>query len=76
MIDCITCLTRRAQSCPTNGRTHEDGRGITHAMTTIASTHFDDTRDAMTHGFRWSRYAGRWMFFLGIKAHWATKDQR
>lgn len=76
MIDCMTCLTRLAQGCPTNGRTYEDSHGITHAMTTITSTHFDGMMSVMAHGFRWSETAKRWMLFFGIKSHWATRDQR
>ena len=74
-VNCMTCMVQLAQGCPTNGRTCV-WNGITHALVTIAGTHFDGTRNVKAHGFRWSEHAGRWMFFLGFEAHWATRDQR
>lgn len=68
MIDCMACLVKLAQGCPTNGRTCK-WKGTTHALVTIAGTHFSGTRSAKAHGFQWSENAGRWMFFVGIESH-------
>lgn len=73
MIDCMTCLVQLGDGCPTNGLTTRSN-GVTHAMVTICGTSFNGIKYVPAHGFRWSKIAGRWMFFVGTESFWAARD--
>lgn len=73
MIDCMTCLTQLAQGCPTSGR-NTGADGVTHAEVKVCGTSFLGFRHVPAHGFRWSRLAGRWMFFVGVESFWAARN--
>lgn len=75
MIDCMACLVQLACGCPTSGRIRGADE-VTHAVVTIHGTAFVGTRRVPVHGFRWSRVARRWMFFIDNMSYWATLDQK
>ena len=76
MTDCMSCLVRLAQGCPTNGLGFRDpSSGITHACVTVEGPYFNGRRSMSIHALRYSDAIEGWMTPRGEELAWPARNQ-
>lgn len=74
-VDCMSCLVKLAQGCPTNGGTMMHERVICAVVRATTDVNPDHEIILPAHKFKWSRIAVRWISFESYLSCWALRNQ-